>query len=152
MKNNPTSIDAANLLVKLNAIEAFGKNARPEQLLVTRVLSAQSLAEVTQRKEDAAKILLPLTSETNIGLVQTSTYALGNLATTPETVVPRLCELLESNNGYVQLAAINALGNFGTNAVQAEPALRRIAKTTQDYFIGRAVKDTLGKISIVSKP
>lgn len=151
MTNNSTCKESADLLVRLNAIEVFEKNSRHDQLLFTRVLSAHSLAEVTQRKEDAVKILLPLTSESDSTLTRTATYALGRLATSPETVIPKLCELLESNDGYIQLAAIHALGNFGTNAVQAEPILIRITKITHDSIIRGAAQDSLEKVKGKSK-
>ena len=152
LTNNSTSLDAANLLVKLNAIEVLEKYARPEQPLFTRILSANSLGEVTQRKADAVKVLIPMTTESNSELVQTAIYSLGNLTATPEAVIPRLCELLESKDGHVQRSAIHALGKFGTNAVHAKGALEKIIKTTHDYLIEGAAQDSLNKVTAPQIP
>jgi len=147
MANDLTSVDAAELLVKLNAIEVLEKNACTEQLLSIRVLAARSLGGVTQRKEDAVRILLPLTYESESRLVTTAIYSLGALTALPKTVVPRLRQLLASTDGYVQIQAVYALKEYGTNAAEAEPELVKILKSTNDSLIRSATRDALGKVA-----
>jgi hypothetical protein len=68
-------------------------------------------------------VLVPYLTNPNPKLRASAAQMLGKLRAEPDTVVPRLADLVHDEDGYTQYRAIEALQGFATNARPVVPAL-----------------------------
>jgi HEAT repeat protein len=141
-----TSEEAAAILAKLSAVDVLKKGTESSRDRYVQQHSISGLGKVTQRKSEAAEVLLQLTRGTKRSVVTSAIYSLGSLAAVPETVVPRLCELLKSKDEFVQIQSIHTLVEFGTNAMVALPLLLELKTSSVDPIVRNAADNSANKI------
>ncbi len=126
MDNSETSIEAAEILGKLDAIEILEKGVDRARDFGSRLGAVNGLGHVSQRKDQAGPLLLALTHDPDPRIVGAAARGLATLAYKPEESVPRLRELLQSKDRSIRWGMVYALRNFGPAAASAIPDLQKM--------------------------
>ncbi len=142
---------AADALARLEAVQALELGAAINQNPYCRWHSVQALSGVSRRKEEATAVLLRLTYDAETGIVAAAISGLGLLGENSETVVPRLCEMVENADERIKPEIVFALERFGTNATQAIPSLLKI-KESGDADLRKLAQRALDHIESEQSP
>lgn len=148
MKSKETIEPASGLLAKMDAVEILAKGTAPDRGPFPRMYAVMALGGVSQRKDQAVKLLTTLTQDPEARVSIMATITLGRLAYNPAESVPKLRELLGSKNVGLRWCAVNALKGFGTNAASALPDLRKM----DTGRIADLVKDRDQAIQLITPP
>jgi HEAT repeat protein len=142
---------AAYALARLEAVQALERGAATNKNPYCRWHSVQALSGVSQRKEEATAVLLRLTYDAETGIVAAAVSGLGWLGGNSETVVPRLCEMVENADERIKPEIVFALELLGTNATQAIPSLLKI-KGSGDAELRKLAQRALDHIESNQSP
>ncbi len=142
---------AADALARLEAIQALERGAATNQNPYTRWHSVQALGGISRRKFEAGVVLLRLTHDTEQGIVAAAISGLGQLGENPETVVPKLCEMMESADERIKPEIVFALEKYGTNATQAISLLQKV-KSSGDPDLRNLAQRALDSIEPKPNP
>ncbi len=98
------------------------------------------LNDLRQTMSMTVPALLIALNDEDSRVARVAATALGEAAVEPDVVVPALLKSLDypypDKYGYVRLAAIEALGNFGEAAQSAVPALTKLAQSDPRGYVG----------------
>jgi hypothetical protein len=98
------------------------------------------LDDLRQTMSMAVPALVVALNDLDSRVARVAATALGEAAVEPDVAVPALLKSLDypypDRNGYVRLAAIEALGNFGAAAQSAVPALTKLAQSDPGGYAG----------------
>lgn len=148
MVNFESSSKACEVLATLDAVEILEKGAQQGQKPWPRYSSISALGKVANRKDDANKVLLQLTHDSDTAIVLHSVSSLQELDTYPDVMVPRLVELIGQGDEDLQLHLIQNLNRYGTNASAAIPLLKRIESTSKtNTSLNTLAREVLGQIA-----
>jgi HEAT repeat protein len=132
-------------LVIERCLESIGKPAEPVvcQALTNRNVAIRQwaidqLASVTDDVEVYITRIKPGLQDSSAAVRGTTVDAIGAQANAPELAVPLLIEALKDS--AVRVNAVNALANFGTNALVAFPLLSNLVEHADTNVAGAALR------------
>ena len=119
----------------------------------------ESLGWIGPAASPAVQMLLEAAGNTNNQLRASAVWTLGEIHASPGLCVPELLRALHDADGWVQLSAAHALGNYGKEARSAVPVLEALtlgggasAKLGVDMQLTLEARRALGKIDPKSGP
>jgi len=129
--HTPAEVLNIRAICAFNALGSEASNAVPELIGIfsqnksmwIQWQAADLLAHCGPAASDAIPLLLIRTGHTNRYLKGSAIWALGEIHSHPETVVPRLEECLHDPDPDIPFGAAIALGKFGPAAKSAAPFL-----------------------------
>jgi HEAT repeat protein len=103
-------------------------------------VGAEYLSQILEAMRPVVPVLIKSLSDEDSRVARSAAYVLGEMTLEPDLVVPALLKSLDypypDKYGYVRLAAIEALGNFGEAAQSAVPALTKLAQSDPLGYVG----------------
>ena len=125
-------------LVRKMAIHALTGSA--ELIYYPSTRSKSELDDLRRTMSMTVQALVMALNDEDWRVASVAAMALGEAAVEPEIVVPALLKSLDYPHpdvrGYVRLEAIEALGNFGSAAQSAVPALTKLAQSDPRGYVG----------------
>lgn len=105
--------------------------------------------------KDVADAVEPLKKmaekDTDLKARTAAIVALGSIAPDPAGTVPILTKALKEKNYDLRMAAVNSLANYGSEAKEALPALRELAKELNDKKNAKIITAAMQQISAKGK-
>jgi HEAT repeat protein len=114
---------------------------------MVRQFAASQLSWVCEDAGSYVRHLTNCLADPDEGVRFAAIQGIGAQTQLPEMVIPILIATMEKHSGNVSTEAAHALAGFGTNALDAMPALRRMASTRDFDSIAKCALRTLVAIS-----
>ena len=134
-----------------NAVPALVDLLEQDISPTSRYYTIISLTGIGPPAKAAVPELVKGLTNTEVEIAEASIRALDEIHSNPEVAVPALIKTLSGSarepSDRVRILSAQALGNFGTDAKPAVPALLKVLKDWRGYEVGAAAADALKKIA-----